>query len=336
MRLAHTLTAVDAHAGGDPMRILTAGCPPLQGATVAERMAYCQRVCDWVRRALLHEPRGHADMMGAVLTAPARPGAQFGVFYMHAAGYLPMCGHGTLAVVTALADLGWIESGGGAARTVLDTPAGVVEAEVAGEGEERHAEIVSVPAAPLALDVRLRLRNGQPVTADVAYAGNVYLIVDAGQVGLSIGPESLAPLKQLWAELREAANRHLRIRHPLAPERFVEFDLVQFWGPPRRPEAHARNVVVCSGQVSRSPCGTGTCARAAALWGRNQLRIGEEFVNEGMAGEVFRVRPVALVELGGQRAVVPRLSGRAYVTGLHQFMIDPADPFRYGIASPGL
>ncbi len=333
MRVSHTLTAVDAHAGGDPMRILTTGCPPLQGATVAERMAYFQHACDWVRRALLHEPRGHADMMGAVLTAPARPDAHFGVFYMHSAGYLPMCGHGTLALVTALADLGWIESRNGSARIVLDTPVGLVEAEVSGEGEERHAEVVSVAAAPLALDVRLLLRNGETVTADVAYAGNVYLIVEAGQVGLSVGPESLAPLKQLWVQIRETANRHLRIRHPLAPERFVEFDVVQFWGPPRRPEAHARNVVICSGQVSRSPCGTGTCARAAVLWGRGQLQIGQEFANEGMAGEVFRVRPVAPVELGGLQGLVPLLIGRAHVTGLHQFLIDPVDPFRYGIAS---
>ncbi|MDP2956662.1 MAG: proline racemase family protein, partial [Longimicrobiales bacterium] len=222
----------------------------------------------------------------------------------------------------------------GEAQATFDTPAGFVEARVVGEGPQRYAEFVNVASAPLEIGTRLRLRDGQTITADVVYAGNAYLIVDAGQFGLPIAAETLPRLKRLWAEVREAANGQMRIRHPLDPERLIEFDLVQFYGPPTHREAHARNVVICTGQISRSPCGTGTCARAAALWGRGELRVGGEFVNEGLAGDIFRVRPIAEVELAGQQAIVPRVRGQAYVTGMHQFVIDPADPFRHGFVSP--
>ncbi|MDR7544478.1 MAG: proline racemase family protein [Armatimonadota bacterium] len=332
MNASQVLIAVDAHAGGDPMRVLVAGGPVLRGATVAHRMAHCAETHDWLRRALILEPRGHADMMGAVLTPPALADADFGVFFMHAAGYLPMCGHGTLALITALAQVGSVPWTAGEARAVFDTPAGAVQARaVRTDAGSSYAEVVNVPSVALDLDVRLTLADGRAVLADIAYAGNAYVIVEAGQLGLDVEPGAVAGLKEAWREIRDAANSQLHLRHPFNGAPLGPIDLVQFFGPPRHPRAHARNVVICSGQISRSPCGTGTCARAAALWARGALRPGGEFVNEGMAGMVFSVRPMEEVRTEGRSGIIPLLTGEAYLTAIHQFVVDPEDPFRYGL-----
>jgi proline racemase len=333
MNAGQVLMAVDAHAGGDPMRVLMGGGPVLRGATVAHRMAYCATTHDWLRRVLVLEPRGHADMMAAVLTPPALADADFGVFFMHAAGYLPMCGHGTLALITVLAQMGTVPWTDGEARAVLDTPAGVVRARAVRTGAGSYAEVVNVPSVALDLDVRLTLADGRTVLADIAYAGNTYVIVEAAPLGLQVEPGTVPALKEAWRQIRDAANSQLRLRHPFTGEPLGPIDLVQFFGPPRHSRAHARNVVICSGQVSRSPCGTGTCARAAVLWARGALRPGGEFVNEGMAGMVFSVRPMEEVRTEEGPGIVPLLTGEAYVTAVHQFVVDPEDPFRHGLES---
>jgi proline racemase len=294
-------------------------------------MAYCAQTHDWLRRALVLEPRGHADMMGAVLTPPAIADADFGVFFMHAAGYLPMCGHGALALITALAQMGSVSWTGGEARAVFDTPAGVVQARAVRTDTESYAEVVNVPSVALDLDVRLALADGRTVVADIAYAGNAYVIVEAGQLGLDVARGVVPALKEAWREIRDAVNAQRRFRHPFTGAPLGPIDLVQFFGPPRHPRAHARNVVICSGQISRSPCGTGTCARAAVLWARGALRPGGTFVNEGMAGMVFSVRPIEEVHTEGRSGIVPLLRGEAYLTAIHQFVVDPEDPFRGGL-----
>ena len=330
MRFDRVFSTIDAHAAGEPLRIITAGVPPLPGATLLERRRVLARDHDDIRRVLLFEPRGHADMYGAVLTPPATPGADYGVIFLTNEGYSTMCGHGIIALTAALIETGTFPVGGDAATIIYDTPAGVVRAEATlNSGRVAEVAFRNVPAYLYARDVAIEV-EGRSLTVDVAWGGAFYAIVPAAEVGLRVRRQDAAELVRLGMAVKRAVSDALPIRHP------EERDLDGLYGTiltdePVSEGADGRNVTVyAAGAIDRSPCGTGTSARLAQMHARGLIGPGERFVHESIVDTRFTGRVVGGTRVGDLPAVETEIGGRGFVTGLHQFVVDPEDPTRAG------
>jgi len=325
------IAAIDSHTAGEPTRVIVAGFPPIPGATVLDKMEYFRQHLDHLRRAVLWEPRGHADMVGAVLVPPSAEGATLGAFFMDAGGYLTMCGHGTMGVITVAIEEGLVACPGGGIG-VVDTPAGPVPfraSVVAGRVEE--VTIRNVPSFLLASDVPLVLERAGRVVIDVAYGGNWFALVDVAQLGVPVAAEHLPFFVETGVEILREANVRVPVRHP-AIEAPQTIDLVEFYEDGMREGcAGSRNVVVFGrGQYDRSPCGTGTSARLAMLHARGRLALNEPYVSESIIGSTFRARLVAETPVGPIPAVVPEIAGRAWVTGRNTLVVHQQDPFAEG------
>lgn len=332
---------MDAHAGGHPLRLIVEGMPRPSGRDLRQKRDWCRRHADHVRRAVVLEPRGHADMMAAVLTEPASPEAHAGLLFMDADGYPAMSGHGVIAVATLACERQLLFSRadtGDEARLVFDTPAGTVHARVrlqGPDGRPRADEVaftnvpsfVHAPAHP----VRVGSRE---VRVDIAFGGAFYAIVDTEAVGVSLSPERVADLRRLGVEIREALNRGSAIEHPADPG-LRGIAGVIFTGPPRDPEAHLQNVAVVGRAVRRAPSGTGTSALMAVLDAMGLLAGEQVFVQESLTGSLLRGRIARRTEVGDRPAIVPEISGTAWITGDHTFLVDEDDPLRDGFVITG-
>jgi proline racemase len=326
-----SIFAVDSHTMGEPTRVVVGGVPPVPGKTMEEKRTALGSRFDHLRRALMHEPRGHRDMFGAILFEPADPEADLGVVFMDGGGYLTMCGHGVIGAVTVALETGIIDGIEPVTEVRLDTPAGpvTVSADIT-HGKVGEIRFRNVPAFLYREGFRLEIPGAGEATVDISFGGNFFALVNAEDLGLSLSPGNVRRILDLGLMLREQINSHLNVIHPL--ERHIDsVQLVEFCGPATVPEAHARNVVVFGrGQVDRSPCGTGTCARMAAMWAKGELGLNVPFIHESIIGTTFRGRLVDTTRVGDFDAVIPEISGRAYITGFQQFVIDPRDPLRDG------
>jgi proline racemase/trans-L-3-hydroxyproline dehydratase len=323
--------AVDSHTMGEPTRVVVGGVPPVTGKTMEEKRAALASRFDHLRRALMHEPRGHRDMFGGILLDPADPEADLGVVFMDGGGYLTMCGHGVIGAVTVALETGIIKAVEPITEIRLDTPAGVVTvtADVT-HGKVGEITFRNVPAFLYRDGFKLELPGIGDVNVAVAFGGNFFAMVDAGDLGLSLSPGNVGRILESGLMIREQVNSQLEVIHPLEP-RIDSVQLVEFCGPAVDPNAHARNVVVFGrGQVDRSPCGTGTCARMAAMWARGELGLNENFIHESIIGTTFKGRVIETARVGDFEAVIPEISGRAFITGFQQFVIDPEDPLSDG------
>jgi proline racemase len=323
------LAAVDSHTEGMPTRVVTGGVEPLPGDTMLERKLRFEAERDDLRLLLMREPRGHAAMSGAILQPSTRDDADWGVLFIEVSGCLPMCGHGTIGVATVLVETGMVEVSEPETIVRLDTPAGLVEARVAVSGG--HAQAVTIRNVAAFLHARDQVADvegfGQ-VRYDMAFGGNFYAIVEAASVGLEIDPACAHALIDAGDRIRAALPEPV---HPV-DERIAGCQHVVFHAP-GRDGAHARNATaIHPGWLDRSPCGTGTCARMAALHARGDLALGDEFVNESIIGTRFVGRLVEQTEVGGVPAVVPEVTGRAWITAMGQYLLDERDPFPAGFA----
>lgn len=327
------LYAIDSHTMGEPTRIVLDGFPDIPGGTMMEKKLSLQRDCDYIRRAIVNEPRGHKDMFAAVFVKPTRPEADLGVIFMDGGGYLNMCGHGSIGAATVAVDRGLVPVTEPYTAVTLDAPAGLIRTRVRVEnGRAKEVSIVNVPAFLYRRDAEIEVPELGKIRLDVSFGGNFFALVNAQELGLDLVPENLDRLVKTGIAVRDAVNRQIEIRHPVLKE-IRSADLVEFYGPPENPEAMLRNVVVFGRkQVDRSPCGTGTSAKIAALYARGRLRLREDFVYEGIMGTMFRGRAIEETEVGGYPAVVPEITGRAYVTGKNTLVFDEDDPFEYGFA----
>ncbi len=314
MRFSRLLTTVDAHCGGEPLRIITGGLPPLPGDSILARRRYMRAHLDHVRQVLMYEPRGHHGMYGAVLTPPCAPGSDLGILFMHNEGYSTMCGHGVIAAVTALLETGMLERPGPEAEVVLDSPAGVIRARAAWDGDRvASVRFENVPSFLVERDVPLTLADGRAAKADLAYGGAFYAFVE----------EDLGDLGRLQALQPAIRGRFADVRHPLEPEIAGLYGAIFTEG--------RRNVCVFADrQIDRSPCGTGTAARVAQQVARGELAMGEAFPHESVTGAVFVGRALRTAQVGPYAAVVPEVEGSAHITGFHQFVVDPEDPLGQG------
>jgi proline racemase len=332
VRAGRVFAAVDSHTEGMPTRVITGGVGPIPGASMLERKLHFEEHMDDLRLLLMREPRGHGAMSGAILQPPLRDDADWGVVFIEVSGCLPMCGHGTIGVATVLVETGMVEVSEPETLVRLDTPAGLVEARVAVEGgRARSVSLRNVPSFLLGRDRSVAL-NGGSVTYDMAFGGNFYALLRAADAGLEVDPACASELIERGLEIMAAINESERPVHP-EDERIAGCRHVVFTAPGEDgPHSQRSATSIHPGWLDRSPCGTGTSAKLAQLHARGELRVGEEFVNRSVIGTRFGARIVGTTAVGGLPAVVPEISGRAWITGMSQYMLDPEDPFPAGFA----
>jgi 4-hydroxyproline epimerase len=327
---AGTFFCIDGHTCGNPVRLVAGGAPLLAGGSMSARRQDFLARFDWIRTALMFEPRGHDVMSGAILYPPCRDDCDTGILYIEVSGCLPMCGHGTIGSVTFALEHGLIRPRSeGEVR--LDTPAGLVVASYQRDGrfveQVRLTNVASYLALP---EVRIDCPELGELVVDIAYGGNFYAIVEP-QPGYG-GLESLSAgdLLRLSPELRRRLNQVVEVAHPDDPTiRGVSH--VMWTGAPRDPRAQGRNAVFYGlGAIDRSPCGTGTSARIAQLAARGRLAVGDEFVHESIIGSLFEGRIEARATVGQHAAIVPSVAGWARMTGLNTIFVDPRDPYAHG------
>jgi proline racemase len=320
LRAARYLAAVDSHTEGMPTRVVTGGVGTIPGASMLERKLHFEREMDDLRLLLMREPRGHSAMSGAILQPPTRDDADWGVLFIEVSGCLPMCGHGTIGVATVLVETGMVQVREPETVVRLETPAGLVEARVAVEdGRARSVTIRNVPSFLLERD-----REVDGLRCDIAFGGNFYALVAAADAGVEVDPARADELIARGLEIMDAVNADAPV-HPEDP-RIAGCRHVVFHDGGRNATA------IHPGWLDRSPCGTGTSARMAALHARGELALGEPFVNESVIGTSFTGRLVEEARVGSLAAVIPEITGRAWVTGMGQYLLDADDPFPAGFA----
>jgi proline racemase len=328
------LRTIDAHTAGEPLRLIIDGWPAPRGTTMLERRAWAGRHQDRLRRLLMFEPRGHFDMYGALLTEPERPDSHAGVLFMHNAGFSTMCGHGIIAVVTIALERGLIAPGGDGVSIVLDAPAGQIRARAVlreGDGPRRveRVSFVNVPSFVLASAVPVRVGD-RAVPVDVAFGGAFYAIVDAEAAGVPLMAERLDDLRALGMKIKHEVEAAIPVQHPIEAGLKGIYGTI-FTGPATSERADLRNVTVfADAEVDRSPCGTGTCAVLAVLDAMGLASADRPFVHESLIGTAFSARVVSRVAVGDIDAIVPELTGSAWITGEHTFIVHDDDALAEG------
>jgi proline racemase len=328
---ARTLSVVDYHTEGEPMRIVVGGVDPIPGATLMARSEHLAAHGRDLLGFTLYEPRGHSAMCGAILTEPVAPEADAGVLFIEPLGPVHMCGHGAIALAAMLVETGRVAAPGGAATVTLETPAGLVACRVAASaGRPTSVTIRNVPAFSVGLDLTVDVPGLGPVAFDLAYGGHFYALVEAAPIGLRLEAKETGRLVEVGERIRLAIEARVPLVHPGMPQaRGLLY--VQFYEAARRPDARYRNaVVVAPAGLDRSPCGTGTSARLANLHARGQLGVGEALGHESIIGTLFTGRIAALTDVAGTPAVVPEITGRAWLMGRGTLSLDPSDPFPGG------
>jgi len=329
MRSKLVLHAVDSHTEGMPTRVITGGVGVIPGETMADKRLNFIKNHDHIRRLLVNEPRGHAAMSGAILQPPTRPDADWGVLYIEVSGCLPMCGHGTIGVATVLVETGMVEVTEPVTTVRLDTPAGLVLAEY--DTRTKLVTIRNVPAYAHELDAVVDVPGLGEVRYDLAYGGNFYAILPLAELGIPFDRTEKDRILAAGLSIMDQINAVNRPVHPVDPA-ISGCKHVQFTAP-GHDGAHSRNAMaIHPGWFDRSPCGTGTCARMAQLHARGELEIGAEFVNESFIGTRFIGTLLDEVPLGDRTAVLPTVAGRAWITGMGQYLLDATDPFPEGFS----
>jgi len=331
MRFKRLITAVDAHTAGHPARIVTGGIPDIPGKTMFEKREWAQKHLDDVRALLCYEPRGHNLMAGTIFTSPVSPEADLGMLIIEVDGFLPMCGHGTIAACTVLVDTGMVEAREPVTRIVLDTAAGIVRCEVrVQDGEVQDVTLRNIPSFLYKRDIEIDVVDLGRVKLDIAWGGNFYAILPADSVGLEIGPTHVKDIIERATRIRDAVNEQVEVTHPENPAINV-CTHVRFTAPPDSPGASVKNAVFFGTEgIDRSPCGTGTSAEMAMRYAKGELGLDEEFVAESIIGSRFYGKVVEETTVGSYPAVIPTIRGTAYIMGIHQFVLDPRDPWPRG------
>jgi proline racemase len=337
------ITAVDAHACGEPGRVITGGVLDVPGKTMFEKKTYLETSADDLRKLMLREPRGYPASNCNLILPPTHPEADAGFVIMEQVEYPPMSGTNTICVVTVLLETGMIPIRGRTMKLKLDTPAGLVQAEAEIDaGKVVRVTFENVPAFATHLDAPIEVRNLGTVKVDVAYGGMFYAIADAEPLGLKLAPDEARDIVRVGEMIKAAAHEQLPVEHP--ENRAISgVTIAQLSAPSAAFGVDRRNAVIVStgeldwerpsswtGALDRSPCGTGTCAKMAALHAKGQLTLHQDFVHEGVLGTIFTGRLIRETRVGPHRAVVPKISGRAWITGFSQYVLEADDPFPTG------
>jgi proline racemase len=331
MRADHVFKVIDVHAGGAPSRLVYSGIPQLVGETMMEKMRYFEAHHDWIRRSLVLEPRGGSLTSAVVLMPPSRSDAHIGAFFMEAHGYLPMCGSDTLATVTALVETGQVAATGAETVVRIDTPAGLIEATAHVDGGRvTEVTFVGAPAFCVLSQQDLEVPGFGSVTVDVAYGGNFYVIADAAQFDVPLEALNTGPAVAVAHDLRDAVNAAFQVEHPVIPDIRGVTHVQLFTKPERASEPTRIMVIIPTGNVDRSPCGTGTTAKVATLFGRGELSLGQPFVHQSVTGARFTGRAVESTTAAAMPACRVAITGSAFVTADATIYVDHADVLAEG------
>jgi proline racemase len=332
-----TIFAIDAHTAGMPIRVIVGGIPNIPGKTMLEKMDYFKNNFDDIRTCLLLEPRGHKNMAGAIVTAPTSTEVDFGIILMSAYRYPTMSVHSSIGVVTVLIETGIIKSKEPVTTVVYDTPAGLIRAQArVKNGSVESVTLRNVPSF-LYRSMKVEIPKIGELPVDIAFGGIFYAIVSAKDLGVRVRPENLPRLIDIGINILDATNAKMPtgVQHPENTHIKGKLVLLAIYDDPKHPEAHAKNVVVSrDGQFTREPCGTGTCARMATLHAKGMLKLNEEFVNESIIGTIYRGKLLSTTKVGGYDAVIPEITGSAYITGICTFVTSPNDPLKNGFILP--
>lgn len=343
MRASRVIQAVDAHAAGEPGRVIVGGVLDVPGDTMYAKMVYLQTHADDLRKRMLREPRGYPAANCNLILPPTHPEADAGFVIMEQVEYPGMSGTNTICVTTVLLETGMLPMREPITELTLEAPAGLIRVRAAcADGKVTQVTFQNVPAFAVYLDATVEVPHLGTVTVDVAYGGMFYVIADAEPLGLRLVPEEGRDIVRVSEMIKAAAREQLPVVHPENPG-FAGITIAQLSAPPHQPAAHRRNAVTVStgtldwgrpsswtGVIDRSPCGTGTCAKMATLHARGQLGLNEEFRHEGILGTVFTGRLIEETTVGPYPAVVPTISGQAWITGVSSYTLDPSDPFPDG------
>jgi trans-L-3-hydroxyproline dehydratase len=325
------ITTIDAHTAGEPFRVITAGLPDLPGETILARRRHMREQLDHLRTALMWEPRGHADMYGGIVTAPVTAGADFGILFLHNEGYSTMCGHGIIAIVKVALETGLVPPTAPVTTIRIDSPAGLVTAHARiTEKKIQRIYFDNVPSFVLALDEVIDVPGIGQVRYDIAFGGAFYAYVQAASIGLTCTPRDFPALVQKGMAIKRTIMETRDIPHPFEKDLSFLYGTI-FIGPAEAETAHSRNVCVfAEGEVDRSPTGTGVSGRLAIHHARAEVRLNQAITIESIIGTRFGGRIIQETTFGPYAAVIPQIEGSAFITGRHEFLIDPDDPLREG------
>ncbi len=325
------LRTIEMHTGGEPLRVVLQGYPPIPGRNVLERRRYAREHLDHLRRALMHEPRGHADMYGCLIVPPDDPAADFGVLFLHNEGYSTMCGHAVIALATLAVEMGWVEARHPETPVVMDAPCGRIRAYAKMQGGRvASVRFEGVPSFVVELDAEVEVPELGGVRYDLAYGGAFYAYVDAEALGLALTPENYALLIRRGMQIKRAVMAARSIEHPFEEDLGFLYGTI-FIGGPVSPGVDSRNVCIfAEGEVDRCPTGSGVMGRLPIHYVRKEIGIGTPLRIESIVGSVFRGRILRVEPYGPYEAVIPEVEGQAFITGSAEFHLDPRDPFRNG------
>lgn len=333
MRLSRMINVVSAHAEGEANDVITGGVLDVPGTSMFEKMTWLQTKGDDLRQLLLNEPRGKSNLCMNLILPSSRPEADFGYVIMESDFYVPMSGTNTICTVTAALETGMVAMQEPVTRLTLEAPAGLISVEArCSNGSCESVTFDNVPSFVFALDAKVDVPGLGEITVDVAYGGMIYVLVDAAALGFGIVPDEARALVELGERIKAAAAEQIPAVHPVNPE-IHTINQTLFAGPTERIEGGltSRNAVIVSpGRIDRSPCGTGTSARMAVLHARGELAEGERLLHRSIIDTEFTGHVAGITTEGGTPAIFPRITGRAWVTGYHQHVLDPTDPFPRG------
>ena len=343
MRFSNMITAVDAHAAGEPGRVITGGILDMPGNSVLEKMQWMEKNADHIRLRMLREPRGYPALCCNVIVPPVHPDADAGFIIMEQTEYPAMSGSNIICVTTVLLETGMLEMKEPVTELTLEAPAGLIKVKAdCKDGKVTNVTFRNVPAFAIHLDVEIDVPHLGKVMVDIAWGGMLFVIADADQLGIEVTSENGGELVRASEMIRVATVEQMPVFHPETPS-FTGPSISQISGPPTHPEAHRKNAVTLAtgvldwdkpstwtGVLDRSPCGTGTCAKMAVLHARGELAIGEEFIHESVIGTLFKGKLLEETKIGQYNAVVPEISGQAWITGFANYVVDPTDPLPNG------
>ena len=325
------ITAIDAHTGGEPFRVIVDGFPELKGETILERRRYAKENYDHLRTALMWEPRGHADMYGCILTPPATPDADFGILFIHNEGFSTMCGHGIIGIVTVVLEMGMMQMVSPTTTIKIDSPAGLITAYAHIENDRvRSVSFHNVPSFVAALDEVVDVPELGKVRYDLAFGGAFYAYVNASDVDITCTPKDYRALIEKGMAIKNAIMQHRPIIHPFEEDLGFLYGTI-FVGPPTQPGSHSQNVCIfAEGEVDRSPTGTGVSGRLAIHHLRGEIKLNESIIIESIIGSKFGGKVVRETTYGPYPAIIPEVEGQAHIIGRNELWINPKDPLRDG------
>lgn len=328
-RFEYALRVVDTHTVGEFTRIVVDGMPEIKSNTMLEKQAYIREHYDHIRTALMLEPRGHKDMFGAFVTEPVNDEADFGVVFMESECYPNMCGHGTIGCATMAVETGLVEAVEPYTEVVLDAPAGMIRTKVrVKDGKAVEVTLTNVPSF-VYREGLATIVNGKSYSYDICFGGQFFPMADVRQTGLAINKETVNELIDIGIQLLAQVNKEQSVQHPLLP--ISDITSMEWYGSPEDPADDVRNMVVFGKhQADRSPCGTGTSAKLALLYKHGEVDIGQAITNESFINSKFRGVIKEVMTIGDYEAVIPEITGSAYLTGMATYLIDPEDPLKYG------